>query len=145
MSIYTNTGNINQEILVRFIAGYAYSEVGKDRMGNPTTLCEEIAKVAKWISRADVCRLSADPYRQSSLAFAIAEMTDEERGKCVMRNYTNAFRKILWFNTLSRTYGTGVFITRPVNPGNLDDVQETVDSFETAIRQAAISKADAAA
>lgn len=130
---------VNEKVLVNFVAEMAYEEVGVTPSGEPTTLAQEIATVARFIARGDVCKMAyaPDPYRQSRLAYSIAELGDEEKKARVVWNYTKAVNKILWLNSVSRSHEFGSFLTRKVNRNDYNDVQSVVDGFERAIRDAA--------
>lgn len=140
---FTGTDHIiDRRVLVTFVSEMAYTTVGSDLNGRPTTLADELAYIAKRIARADVCSLAGapDPYRHSRLAFSIAELEEEEKAIRIEKNYRAAFMKILWLNSISRRASCGVFLTRRVSKENFDDVQCVVNEFEAAIRYASITK-----
>ena len=134
---------IHEDALVNFVRFYAYENIGKDEDGNPTTLSDEMAEVAKMISRTDVCRLAVDPYRHSRLAFAIAEMDEEQKEAQIRNNYRRAGSKIFWLNSMCRCMTGRPFIAHKLNPKSESDVGALVDSFEYVIRYAAANAVSA--
>ena len=100
-------------------------------------LTDEMAEVAKMISRADVCRIAVDPYRHSRLAFAIAEMDDNQKEAQIRNNYRRAGTKIFWLNSMCRIMTGRPFIAHKLDPKSESDVGALVDSFEYVIRYAA--------
>lgn len=136
MSNYENNGKlISREVLVNFVAQYAFAYIGHDGE-KQTTLSDEMAAIAKMVSRADVCRIAVDPYRPR-LAFAMAELTEAEKLSQVRNNYRRAGKKIFWLNSICKVLTGETFITRHLDTSDLDDVEELVDDFEAIIRFAA--------
>ena len=138
MSIIFNENNgklINQEALVNFVALYAFKCIGHEGE-KETTLSDEIAAIAKMVTRADVCRIAVDPYR-SRLAYAMAEYTEAEKLAQVKNNYNRAGKKIFWLNSMCRVLTGEPFIVKVLDPSNVNDVEELVDDFEAIIRFAA--------
>lgn len=126
---------INKKNLINFVAEYAYEYIGMSG-GEQTMLSDEMAIIAKAVAKADVCRIAVDPYRPR-LAFALAEMTEEERLAYAENKYRRAAKKILWLNSICRDRMCCTFICKRIDPDSLDDIEELVDAFEAAIRFAA--------
>ena len=126
---------ISNQNLINFVAEYAYEYIGMSG-GEQTTLSDEMAIIAKAVAKADVCRIAVDPYRPR-LAFALAEMTEDEKMAYAENKYRRAAKKILWLNSICRERMCCTFIGKRVNPDSLDDIEELVDAFEAAIRFAA--------
>lgn len=133
-----NSGKlINKKALVNFVALYAFKCIGHEGE-KETTLSDEMAAIAKMVSRADVCRIAVDPYR-SRLAYAMAEYTEAEKLAQVKNNYNRAGKKIFWLNSMCRVLTGEPFIAKVLDPSNVDDVESLVDEFEAIIRHAALS------
>lgn len=133
-----NSGKlINKKALVNFVALYAFKCIGHEGE-KETTLSDEMAAIAKMVSRADVCRIAVDPYR-SRLAYAMAEHTEAEKLAQVKNNYNRAGKKIFWLNSMCRVLTGEPFIAKVLDPSNVDDVESLVDEFEAIIRHAALS------
>lgn len=127
---------INREALVNFVALYAFEYIGHEGE-KETTLSDEMAAIAKMVSRADVCRIAVDPYR-SRLAYAMAEYTETEKLAQVKNNYQRASKKIFWLNSMCRVLIGEPFIAKVLDPSSTDDIELLVDEFEAIIRYASI-------
>ena len=125
---------INKETLITFVAVYAYEYIGRDQEGSATTLSDEMATVAKMVSRADVCRIAVDPYRHSRLAYAMAEMNDDQKLAQIVNNYRRAGTKIFWLNSICRSFMGKTFIAKKLDPHSMSDVEKLVDEFQATIR-----------
>ncbi len=139
--IIKETNIIANERLLNFVQSCAHSYIGRDLMGEPTTLADEMATISKMVMRADVVRITVDPYRHWRLAYAIAELTDQEKASQISVNYRHAGQKILWLNSVCRTCCRRPFIIQRVNAADMDELEALVDKFCAIVRGAGVPKA----
>ena len=130
---------IDRETLVKFVAENAFEAIGIAENGKVTNLSDEMAAIAKMISRADVCRIAVDPYR-TRLAYSLAELTETGKMAEVVYSYRKASKKILWFNSICRTRSGKPFIKKVVSMNSMEEVEKLVDEFEAEIRYASLNQ-----
>lgn len=130
---------IDRETLVKFVAENAFEAIGIAENGKVTNLSDEMAAIAKMISRADVCRIAVDPYR-TRLAYNLAELTETEKMAEVVYSYRKASKKILWINSICRARNGKPFIKKVVSTDSMEEVEKLVDEFEAEIRYASLNQ-----
>ena len=117
------------ETLKSFLYGHAHDTVGTDRVGNPTTLIEEVGELARMAHRAYIS--DGTNYYRSRGAFASVETDKEESSK---RMYVRAGKKLLFLNSVSKSLTGETFIKGRRDKDNVNDMMVIVDAFEFCVR-----------
>lgn len=130
---------INRERLVSFVAEYAFEPMWVSTSGQINTLSDEMAAIAKMVSRADVCRIVVNPYR-ARLAYSMAELSEKEKIAEVKASYRRAAKKILWLNSICRVRMGRPFVEAIVSMDSMDEVENLVDEFQAEIRHASLDE-----
>ena len=122
---------INWNVLSDFIGTYTYSEIGKRKDGNPTTLLDEIKTLGKWFAKIEVITIN---YFHSRKAMYNAEYTAEERAGIAEQTYYMAVNKILWLNCVCKSISGNSFLINRIDKSNVSEVRMLVDAFAFAIQ-----------
>lgn len=130
---------INRERLVLFVAENAFEPMWVSTAGQINTLSDEMAMIAKMVSRADICRIVVNPYR-TRLAYSMAELSEQEKIAEVKASYRRAAKKILWLNSICRIRMGRPFVEAVVSMDSIDEVENLVDEFQSEIRHASLDE-----
>lgn len=123
---------IDFRMLGEFILTYAYTPVGKSFAGKDLTLIEEIGNVGKLEHKAFV--QSGVNYYHYREAFALAELTDEEKEKKSNRLYKAAASKVLYLNTKARELKGDHFVIGKINKNDSEACEKLVTAFSWLIQ-----------
>ncbi len=129
-----NTGIIDIEVLLEFVAKHAHDTIG-ERHGRSTTLVEELGQVGKMAAKADAYRMSAKGEIPSSTraAFAMAELSTDEKIAFAKINYRSAAKKVVWLNAMSFNLIGKRFIMRKIDMSDLVDMVDLLDDLHDAM------------
>ena len=120
---------IDTGALKQFLYTHASEIVGVTNGLRLTTLADEVAEVARLAHKAYVG--DGINYYRSYMAYNNAECDVDARSAHL---YQQAAKKLLWLNSLSRSYTGDAFLVKKIDKSSSEDCKNLVDAFEFCVR-----------